>query len=188
MRCEDITSFTMDGSGNLKLYQGNKCILNFATAEHRVFIMEVLKRHKVGVNMSTNIVTITMKMGKGYVIFDAVCVVIFVIFFLMSAYYGVTSGILLFFVCIIGAVFNFLNRKARRIIVENHIIIEKRMLKKQKKIEFREVAYLTLARKNNTEVIGVHSNAGTTIKIPKFYQNVEMFESIISKQHWRWKR
>ena len=129
-----------------------------------------------------------MKMGKGYVIFDAVCVVIFVIFFLMSAYYGVTSGILLFFVCIIGAVFNFLNRKARRIIVENHIIIEKRMLKKQKKIEFREVAYLTLARKNNTEVIGVHSNAGTTIKIPKFYQNVEMFESIISKQHWRWKR
>ena len=42
------------------------------------------------------------------------------------------------------------------------------MLKKQKKIEFREVAYLTLARKNNTEVIGVHSNAGTTIKIPKF--------------------
>ena len=188
VRCEDITSFTMDGSGNLKLYQGNKCILNFATAEHRVFIMEVLKRHKVGVNMSTNIVTITMKMGKGYVIFDAVCVVIFVIFFLMSAYYGVTSGILLFFVCIIGAVFNFLNRKARRIIVENHIIIEKRMLKKQKKIEFREVAYLTLARKNNTEVIGVHSNAGTTIKIPKFYQNVEMFESIISKQHWRWKR
>lgn len=187
MRYEDITSFTMDGSGNLKLYQDNKCILNFATAEHRVFIMEVLKRHKVGVKMNADIATITMKMGKGYVIFDAVCVVLFVIFFLMSAYYGVTSGILLFFVCIIGAVFNYFNRKTKRIIVENNTIIEKRMLKKQKKIEFGEVAYLSLARKNNTEVIGVHSNKGITIKIPKYYQNVEMFESIISKQHWRWR-
>ncbi len=187
VKYEDITSYTMDGSGNLKLYQGNKCILNFATAEHRVFIMEVLKRHKVSVNMSTNIATITMKMGKGYVIFDAVCVVLFVIFFLMSAYYDVTSGILLFFACIIGAVFNFLSRKARRIIVENHTIIEKRMLKKQKKIEFREVAYLTLEKGSNTEVIGIHSNTGTTIKIPKFYQNVEMFDKIIAERHWCWK-
>lgn len=187
VRYEDITSFNMDGSGNLKLYQGDKCILNFATAEHRVFIMEVLKNHKVGVKMSIDSATITMKMGKGYVIFDAVCVVLFVIFFLMSAYYGVTSGILLFFVCIIGSVFNFFNRKVRRITVENNTIIEKRMLKKQKKIEFREVAYLTLARKNNTEVIGVHSNTGVSIKIPKFYQNVEMFEVIILKQRWQWK-
>lgn len=187
VRYEDITSFTMDGSGNLKLYQGNKCILNFATAEHRVFIMEVLKRHKVGVNMSTNIATITMKMGKGYVIFDAVCVVLFVIFFLMSAYYDVTSGILFFFVCIIGAVFNFLSRKARRIVVENNSIIEKRLLKKTEKIEFKEVAYLSLEEGNNTEVIGVHSKLGTIIKIPKYYQNVEMFEQIVAKRHWSWR-
>lgn len=128
--------------------------------------------------------TITMKMDKGYVIFDAVCVVLSVIFFLMSAYYGVTPGILFFFVCIIGAIFNFLSRKARRIIVENHTIIEKRMLKKQKKIEFNDVAYFTLINGNNTVIIEIHSNTGVIIKIPRFYQNVEMFESIIFKQHW----
>ena len=107
VKYEDITAFTMDGSGNLKLYQDDKCILSFATAEHKVFTMEVLKKHKVCMKMSTNSAIITMKMGKGYVIFDAICIAIFVIFFLMSAYYSVTSGILFFFVCIIAAVFNF---------------------------------------------------------------------------------
>lgn len=190
VRYEDITSFALDGSGHLKLYEGKKCILNFATAEHKVFIMEVLKNHKVGVKMSKdNIATsvIIMYMGKGYVIFDTICVVIFIIFFLMSAYYSVISGVLLFFVCIIGAVFNFFNRKARKIIVENSVIIEKRMLRKQKRINFDQVEYLTLIRKNNTDVICIYSNTGISIKVPKYYQNVEMFDEIIEKQRWRWK-
>jgi hypothetical protein len=187
VRYEDITSFTMDASGNLKLFQGDKCILHFATAEHKVFITEVLKNHKVDAKMSTKNTAFTMKMGKGYVIFDAICVIAFVILFLMSAYYGVTSGVFGFFVCIIGSIFNFFYRKARKIIVENRTIIEKRMLKKQKTIGFGEVAYLTLTSKNNTEEIGVFSDTGTSIKIPKYYQNVEMFETIIAKQHWRWK-
>lgn len=187
IRYEDITAFTMDGSGNLKLFQGDKCVLNFATAEHKVFIMEVLKNHKVSVRMSTNNATITMKMGKGYVIFDAVCVVEFIIFFLMSAYYGVISGIFLFFVCIIGAICNFFSRKARKVIVENNSIIEKRLLKKQKIIKFGEVECITLKKGNNTEIINVISNKGISIKIPKYYQNVEMFEAVIAKQHWHWK-
>lgn len=187
IRYEDITAFTMDGSGNLKLFKGDECILNFATAEHRVFIMEVLKNHKVGVKMSTNNAKIIMKMGKGYVIFDAVCIVAFIIFFLMSAYYGMISGILLFFVCIIGAIFNFFSRKARKVIVDNNNIIEKRLLKKQKMIEFSEVEYITLKKGNNTEIINVISNKGISIKIPKYYQNVEMFEAVIAKQHWHWK-
>ncbi len=184
---DDITSYMMDGSGNLKLYQGDKCILKFATDEHKVFVMEVLKNHKVGVRMSNDSSSIIMKMGRGYVIFDGVCVVLFVIFFLMSAYYGLTSGILLFFVCIIGGIFNFFNRKARRIIVENNTLIETKMMKKKKKIEFKEVAYLSLSKKNNTGIISVHSKNNTTINIPKYYQNVEMFEAIISKQHWNWR-
>ncbi len=49
IRYEDITSFKIDGSGNLKLYQGKKCILNFATADYKTFIIETLKKHKVGV-------------------------------------------------------------------------------------------------------------------------------------------
>lgn len=187
IRYEDITAFTMDGSGNLKLFKGDECILNFATAEHRVFIMEVLKNHKVGVKMSTNNAKIIMKMGKGYVIFDAVCIVAFIIFFLMSAYYGMISGILLFFVCIIGAIFNFFSRKARKVIVDDDSIIEKRLLKKQKVIEFSEVEYITLKKGNNTEIINVTSNRGVSIKIPKYYQNVEMFEAVIAKQHWKWK-
>lgn len=187
VRYEDITSFTMDGSGNLKLYQGDKCILNFATAEHRVFILEVLKNHKVGIKVSTNSSVVTMKMGKGYVIFDAICVIIFIVFFGGSAYYGIVSGVLLFSICIIGAVFNFFNRKTRKIIVENNTIIEKKILKRQKEIKFAEVTYLNLARDKNTDVICVHSKTGISIKIPKYYQNVEMFEAIITKQHWPWK-
>lgn len=49
IRYEDITSFKIDGNGNLKLYQGKKCVLNFATAEYKTFIIETLKKHKVGV-------------------------------------------------------------------------------------------------------------------------------------------
>ena len=90
--------------------------------------MEVLKNHRVGVRMNTNSSTITMKMCRGYVIFDGACVVILGIFFLVSVYYDVTSGILFFFVCMIGGVFNFFSRKARRIIVENNTIIEKKMM------------------------------------------------------------
>ena len=38
VRCEDITSFTMDGSGNLEIItKVINVFLNFATAEHRVF-------------------------------------------------------------------------------------------------------------------------------------------------------
>lgn len=183
---DNITSYMMDGSGNLKLYQGDNCILNFATAEHKVFITEVLKNHKVGVRMSNNSSMIIMKIGRGYVIFDGVCVILFLIFFLMSVYYGLISGILLFFACIIGGAFNFFSRKAKRITVENNTLIEKKMMKK-KKIEFKEVAYLSLLKKNNTEIISVHSKNNTIIKIPKYYQNVEMFETIISKQQWRWR-
>lgn len=128
--------------------------------------------------------TIIIKMGKGYVIFDAVCVIIFILFFLMSAYYSVTSGVLFFFVCTIGAVFNFLDRKTRRIIVENDTIIEKRMLRKQKRIKFNDVDYFTLVEGNNTVIIVIRSNTGITIKIPRCYQNVEMFESMMFKQYW----
>ncbi len=47
IRYEDITSHVVDESGNVKLYQNNKCILAFATGTHKVFVTEVLKNHKV---------------------------------------------------------------------------------------------------------------------------------------------
>ena len=37
----------------------------------------------------------------------------------------------------------------------------------------------------NTKVICDHSTVDTSIKVPKDYQNVEMFEAIIEEQHWR---
>ena len=186
IRYEDITSFTMDSSGDLKLYQNDKCILNFATAEHKVFIREVLKNHKVDIKTNTTSSDIIIKMGKGYVILDGASIVVFVIFFLMSAYYGVTSGVIFFFVCAIGSVFYFFSRKRRRIIVEDNTIIEKRMLKRVRKIKFREVKYLSLVKINNTEEIVIHSSTGVVIKVPKHYQNVELFETIIDKQQWKW--
>ena len=143
------------------------------------------KNHKLGVDESADISIVIMKMGTGYVIFDAVCIVVFVIFFLLSAWYDVTSGFIFFFICIIGSIINFFYRKTRKVIVENNTIIEKKMLRKQKKIEFGEVDYLTLTRGNNSDEICVHSKIGVSIKIPKYFQNVDMFEVLISKQHWK---
>ncbi len=137
--------------------------------------------------MSNDNNDIVMNMGIGYVIFDAVCVAIFVIFFLMSAYSGVVYGVLMFFVGIIGSIFSFFSRKSRRIIVRDHNIIEKKMLKKQKRIDFAQVKYLTIEKGNNTDIICVHSKEGGVIKVPKYFQNVQKFEEIIAKQHWRWK-
>lgn len=47
--------------------------------------------------------------------------------------------------------------------------------------------YLSLKKDNEAEIICIHSNAGGMIKIPKSYKNVEMFEVLIAKQHWKWK-
>lgn len=187
VRYEDITSYTVDGSSNVKLYQGDKCILAFATGEHKVFVTAVLKNHKVSTNTVKDDTTIVMRMGKGYVIFDAVCIGVLAVFFGGCAYYGMLFGAFFFFVCFIGSVFSFFSRKARHIMVENRTIIEKRLMRKPKNIHFSEVEYLTLAEGNNTAIICIHSKTGSVIKIPQYFRNVEMFETIITKQHWRWK-
>lgn len=46
---EDITSFRIDGTGNMKLYRDDKCFLCFSTEGYKEFIIELLKNHKVGV-------------------------------------------------------------------------------------------------------------------------------------------
>lgn len=130
---------------------------------------------------------IIMKLGTVYVIFDAVCILVFVIFFLLSLYYDVTSGVIFFFISIIGSIVSFFERRARKIIVENNTIIENKMWRKRKEIKFAEVDHLTLTSGNNTEIICVYSKTGVTIKIPKYFQNVDMFETVILNHRWKYK-
>ena len=144
-------------------------------------------KHKSKNNEGIDDSTIIMKMGKGYVIFDAVCIAVFVLFFILSLYFDVTSGVIFFFICIISSVISFFDRKARRIIVENKTLVEKKWLRKQKEIKFSEVDYLTLENGNNTDIICVHSKTGVTINIPKCFQNVDLFETVTSNYHWIFK-
>lgn len=130
---------------------------------------------------------IIMKLGTVYVIFDAVCILVFVIFFLLSLCYDVTSGVIFFFISIIGSIVSFFERRARKIIVENNTIIENKMWRKRKEIKFAEVDYLTLTSGNNTEIICVYSKTGVTIKVPKYFQNVDMFETVILNHRWKYK-
>lgn len=80
----------------------------------------------------------------------------------------------------------FIISTRHKIVVEKNKIIEKKLLR-NKSIEFVQVEYLSLKKDNEAEIICIHSNAGGMIKIPKSYKNVEMFEVLIAKQHWKWK-
>lgn len=147
----------------------------------------MLGKHKSKNNDGTNDSIIVLKMGNGYVIFDVACIAVFVILFILSLCTDVTSGIIFFFICTIGSIINFFNRKNRQNIVENNTIIEKKWLRKQKEIEFKEVVYLTLKVGNNTNIICVHSKTGVIVKIPQYFQNVDLFETVISNNKWKYK-
>lgn len=185
IKYEEITSYKIDDGGNLKLYQGDKCILSFATGVHKVFITEVLKNHRIEVKDDIG-ETLILKSGKGYVIFYAVFCACSFLLFLMCAYYGILIGVVVFFLCVVLLLMMFVTVLTNKITIEKNVIFEKKLFRKRK-INFAQVDYLSLKRDNNVEIICVHSNQGMVIKIPKSYQNIEIFETIISKQRWRWK-
>ena len=73
------------------------------------------------------------------------------------------------------------------VIIEKSTIIEKKLFVKRE-ITFGQVDYLSLKKDNDIDIICVHSKTGMIIKVPNSYQNFEIFEEIIEKQHWHWKK
>lgn len=182
IRYENISSYTMDFNGNLKLYQDDKCILSFATGKHKIFVTEVLKNHGIPTRKTE---TLILKAGNGYVLFYLICCLCTTFLFLMSTYYGVLAGILLFFVCSLASFFLVLDALNHKIIITDNRILEKRIFRKRM-IRFSEVIHLSLEKRNNTEIVCIHSGKSGVIKIPRYYQNIELFEDIISKKNWQW--
>lgn len=90
IRYEDITSHVVDESGNVKLYQNNKCILAFATGTHKVFVTEVLKNHKVP--MKIMVIHHWFLNLKGYIILYGVGFLCSAILWLLCTGYGVFAG------------------------------------------------------------------------------------------------
>lgn len=185
IRYEDITSHVVDESGNVKLYQNNKCILAFATGTHKVFVTEVLKNHKVPMKDNGN-TPLILEPKKGYIILYGVGFLCSAILWLLCTGYGVFAGFLIFLINSVILFILFITSTRHKIVVEKNKIIEKKLLR-NKSIEFVQVEYLSLKKDNEAEIICIHSNAGGMIKIPKSYKNVEMFEVLIAKQHWKWK-
>lgn len=183
----EISLFKTDGMGNIKIYKEDKCVLHFAMGVNKVFVTEVLKNHKVPTYDFKIQDSIIMKQGTGYVTFDAFCILVFIVFFLATAYYRMFFGMFLSFFFIIASIFSFFARTKREITVKNRKITEKRFLRRTKEICFKEVEYLSLRPINNSEEICIHSKNGKVIRVPRYYRNVEMLDNVIEKQHWRWK-
>lgn len=190
IKYKDITSYDMKMNGDLKLYQGKRCILRFSTYIDRTLVLQRLKNAGISSQISLKNLrdsSFSMKMGKGYVIFDGMCIFIFVLFFMGSTYYRMFLGMIFSFGMGIVSILSFLIRKSRTIMIENKTIIATQLLKKQQKIPYGKVEHLSIESGNNTHIIVVHSKDGTRIKIPTYFENTELFEDVISKQHWKYK-
>lgn len=188
IKYNEVTLFSVDEDGIAKIFKEDKCILTFPTYEHKSYIIGLFRNRKVSIKDALADDRIIMKMGKGYVIFDFVCIVGFVIFFLLCLFCLMPTGMLFFFVFIVLSIINYSDRKQKRIIVEDNTIIEKIPRKKEKRIKFGQVDYLTKEKGNNTYIICVHSKKGEIIQIPKYYQNFELFDLLASSKKWKWKQ
>lgn len=185
VRYEDITSYTVDGSGNVKLYQGDKCILAFATGSNKRFVTEVLKNRKVSTKNNGN-GPLILKNGKYYLVIYSIFGVASGFLCVGCTYYGIILGTLLFLTCTITFVILIISTDNNRVIIENNTIFEKKIFTKRE-IRFEQVDYLSLKKDNDIDIVRIHSKTGVVIKVPNSYQNFEMFEAIIAKKHWRWK-
>lgn len=190
IKYKDITSYDMKMNGDLKLYQGKRCVLRFSTYIDRTLVLQRLKNAGISSQISLKNLrdsSFSMKMGKGYVIFDGMCIFLFVLFFMGSTYYRMFLGMIFSFGMVIVSILSFLIRKSRTITIENKTIIAIQLFRKQQKIPYGKVDHLSIESGNNTHIIVVHSKDGTRIKIPTYFENTELFEDVISKQHWKYK-
>lgn len=186
IKYEEIDYFSLNAMGNLKIYKNDKCVLKYELGDDRFLILGILKSHQVKSKaiLKCNDVII-MKMKKPYVIFDGFCVGVFVIFLIGTSYYRMFFGMIFSFFMIIVSIFNFFIRKSKRIIVEKNTITQEQLFKKQKCIKFGNISHIAYEKENNLDIIVVHSKNDIFIKIPLYFENVEIFEEIASQHKWK---
>ena len=167
------------------MYQEDTCVLNFPMGENNVFITEVLKNHKVPQKEFLD-GKLVLKEGKFSVIFATVFCSCSLLMLILNLFYGSFVGIFIFFVCFIIFFRAFVETITNKIIIEEETILEKNLFHTYK-MDFADVKYLSLKKEKDMEKIFIYSNQGMVIKVPKKYQNIELFERFVKKQHWKYK-
>lgn len=173
----EITKTIKNSSGDILLYKNNKKMLTIP--KDLAYVIPKLQCNEKNENDNKN--EFIMQVSKFYKGLMIICCIAFIMFFILSAYYSVSSGVIIFGIMLIISLIECINEFKLKIFVSKREI-NKVSLFHKKNILIKNITKVEVKKNNNANWLYLYSKNGLEIKINTLYTNYYLLEEILKNK------
>ena len=173
----EVTKTVKNSSGDVLLYKNNKKIVTIP--KDLTYAIPKLQCNEK--NESDNKNEFIMQVSKFYKGLMIICCIVFIIFFILSAYYSVSSGVIIFGIMLIVSIIECINEFKLKIFVSKREI-NKVSLFRKKNILIQNITKVEIKNNNNANWLYIYSKNGLEMKINTLYTNSYLLEEILKNK------
>lgn len=173
----EITKTIKNSSGDILLYKNNKKIVTIP--KDLAYAIPKLQCNEKNENDDKN--EFIMQVSKFYKALMIICCIVFIMFFILSAYYSVSSGVIIFGIMLIISLIECINEFKLKIFVSKREI-NKVSLFCKKNILIKNITKVEVKKNNNANWLYLYSKNGLEIKINTLYTNSYLLEEILKNK------
>ena len=173
----EVTKTVKNSSGDVLLYKNNKKMVtipkDLAYAIPKLQCNE--KKEKADKN------EFIMQVSRFYRGLMIICCIVFIILFIFSAYYSVSSGVIIFGIMLIVSIVECINEFKLKIFVSKKEI-NKVSLFRKKNILIQNITKVEIKNNNNANWLYIYSKNGLEMKINTLYTNSYLLDEILKNK------
>jgi len=184
----DFTRAVVDKNEKLRVYQGKKLAFTMGASPEQGYLIGKIKHYGVPIFYEQTVDYFLLEQTGVNKIGIIVCEIISLALLIFMVAIRYMLGIVVLFILTLGCLIGHLQIWKDKVVVTNATISQYGFCKKVKVLHFSEVKYLELKKKDEFEYIWIYSERGPEMKISKLYRHIGLFEELIKKKHWKWKK